>query len=378
MITLEQLAAFFENGLNGLYNNPYIKFHIWASAGHVDEPIRDGNTVTHFITGNLLTSSSSNDANLLVMGANGLTLEFSIPVKRPRTTATQTSEELQEVVNGQYPFVNEIAEVINSYFQEAQAFTLMDGDDEYSLSFQAGTSLTGTVDLQPGIGKHVTASVSITVYFVKGGIISRDVSLTLDGVPVPYQVLRVGRSTESARDVYAGKEVSKTVSSSSAFSIDLQYPLNADHTTEETLSFLMDGLPNTAHFVALQYGKDASKRLYLMTIDNTIANAQGVTVSGANIALCEVVENVQTLNFPSFFQVGRFRFSVSTAETVEFVLAENCDYYLGGIAAEGNGSITAELTPDDFVYEEETDAYYVYLVTDKKVEVTSTVPFEVL
>ena len=115
-----------------------------------------------------------------------------------------------------------------------------------------------------------------------------------------------------------------------------------------------------------------------MTIDNTIANAQGVTVSGANIALCEVVENVQPLNVPSFFQVGRFRFSVSTAETVEFVLAENCDYYLGGIAAEGNGSITAELTPDDFVYEEETDAYYVYLVTDKKVEVTSTVPFEVL
>lgn len=378
MITLEQLATYFENGLNMLYNNPYIKFHIWASAGHVDEPIRNGNTVTHFITGNLLTSSSSNDANLLVMGANGLTLEFAIPVKRPRTTASQPAEELQEVVNGQYPFVNEIAEVINSYFQEAQAFTLMDGDDEYSLSFQAGTSLTGTLDLQTGLSKHVTASVSITVYFIKGGIISRDVSLALDGVQVPYQVMRVGRSTESTRDVYAGKEISKSVSSSSAFSIDLQFPLNDDNATEETLSFLLDGLPNTAHFAALQYGKAARKRLYLMTIDNTITNAQGVTVSGTNVALCEVVENVQALNFPSAFQVGRFRFAVSTAGSVEFSLSESCAYFIGGKAAEGNGSITAELTPDDFVYEEETDAYYVYLVTDKKVTVTSTVPFEVV
>lgn len=91
-----------------------------------------------------------------------------------------------------------------------------------------------------------------------------------------------------------------------------------------------------------------------------------------------LLTSIETFYFPSSFQVGRFRFSASTAGSIEFSLSENCAYLIGGKAAKGNGGITAELTPDDFIYEEDTDAYYVYLVTDKKVTVTSTVPFEVL
>lgn len=377
MISIEQIASYLENGLNEVYGNPNIKFHIWADVGKLDKPTRDGNTVTHFITGNLRVTSSSNDANMLEMGANGLSLEFSIPQKRPRSTVQQTPQELQEIQGGQYTFVQEILNVINTYFKNAQSFTLMDGEEEYSLSFQAGTSTSGVADISSELGKNVTASVYLTLYFIKGGIISNNVNFTIDGMPVPFQSLQFGRSTENGRDVYAGKDISKQIASSSAFSVDLTFPLNVDNITQESLAFLLDGVPNTAHFMGVQYGKDAEKRLYLVSIDNIRTVAQGVTVSGATVALAEVVEHAEALNYPAGYQVGRFSFNDSTAQTITFTLSGECSYYLGGTTGEGNGQVTVQLSPDDFVYDDTTDKYFVYLVTSTPVSVSSTIPFEV-
>lgn len=378
MISIEQIAHYLENGLNELYGNPNIKFHIWADVGKLDKPTRTGNTVTHYITGNLQVNSSSNDANMLEMGANGLSLEFSIPQKRPRSTVQQTPQELQEIQGGQVTFVQEILNVINTYFKNAQSFTLLDGEEEYALSFQAGTSVSGVADIESELGKNVTASVYLTLYFIKGGIISNNVSMTIDGVPVPFQSLRFGRSTENGRDVYAGKEISKQIASSSAFAVDFVFPLNVDKTTQEALGFLLEGVPNTAHFVSVQYGKDAQKQLYLMSVDNITTNAEGVTVSGATVALAEVVEHAEAINYPEGYQTVRFSFNASTAQSLTFTLSGDCSYFLGGVMGEGSGEITVPLSPDDFVYKEEDDVYYVYLVTSSAVSVSSDVPFEVI
>lgn len=375
MITLEQIAQYFEDGLNAVYNKKYIKFSIATNAGTVHEPIRKQNTVTHFITGSLVVNSSSNDANLLVMGANGLSLQFPIPTRQPRATANE--KVLPRTQNGRFPFVDETMKAINDYFKEAQSFILMDGEDEYSLSFHAGMSMAEGASIEDGIGECVMAFVSITLYFIKGGIISKDVRVTIDGERIPFQVLRTGRSSELSRDVFSGKYISKAIASSTAFSIDVQFPANADVTTAETVTFLLDGAPNIAHFVTLQYGADAEEKIYLMTFDNVNTNAQGVTVSGITAALVEVVEITDALDYPAGYQVLKFLFSDTKATAITFSLDGECDFYLGGIVGSGAGEQTVELSPDDFVYDEEGDNYFVYLVTDKAIGISSSVPYEV-
>lgn len=375
MITLEQIAQYFEDGLNSVYNKKYIKFSIAANAGIVREPIREQNTVTHFVTGSLTVNSSSNDANLLVMGANVLSLQFPIPTRQPRTTANE--KVLPRTKNGRFPFVDEVMKVINDYFKEAQSFVLMDGEDEYSLSFHAGTSMAEGASIDPDIGECVMAFVSITLYFIKGGIISKDVQVTIDGERIPFQVLRTGRSSELSRDVFSDKYISKAIASSTAFSIDVQFPANADVTTSETLAFLLDGAPNTAHFLTVKYGAEAEEKLYLMIFDNVVTNAQGVTVSGMTSAFVEVVEVTDAVNFPVGYQVLKFIFSDTKATSISFSVDEECDFYLGGVTGSGTGEQTIALSPDDFVYNEEGDNYFVYLVTNKKVTVYSSVPYEV-
>ena len=68
MITLEQFADIFQRGLNAVLKKNEIQFKIWSNVGKYQKAIRDGNTVTKYINGNLRVSSSANDANDLVMG----------------------------------------------------------------------------------------------------------------------------------------------------------------------------------------------------------------------------------------------------------------------------------------------------------------------
>lgn len=377
MIKLSQIAEMFENGLNSLYGNPEIKFHIWSDVGKFDQPYRDGNTITHYITGNLKSTSSANDANLLVMGTNDLSLEISIPLKRPRTNAKQSEEDLRAVQNGQYPFVEEIKNVLNGYFQEAQSVIIPDGEDNYSVSFSAGVSISGVVDIASQLGKHVTASVYVQLYFIKGGTISRDVQVTFDNVLIPYQHVDTARANVIERDVYAGKLVSKGISSSSAFSLDLNFPSNADNTTQELIDFVLRGEPNTAHFVSVKWG-NIGEDLYLMTVDNVTTRAEGVTIAGISAALIEVTENPELLSLPAGFQMGRFTFPNTAATQLTFTLSEACKAFIGGYAyewAEGSKAIT--LSANDFEYDDETNAFYVYLITDRQVTVTSDTAFTV-
>ena len=149
-------------------------------------------------------------------------------------------------------------------------------------------------------------------------------------------------------------------------------------TTAETVTFLLDGAPNVAHFVTLKYGADAEEKIYLMTFDNVNTNAQGVTVSGITAALVEVVEITDALNYPAGYQVLKFLFNDTKATSITFSLDGECDFYLGGIVGSGAGEQTVELSPDDFVYNEEDDNYFVYLVTDKAIGISSSVPYEVV
>lgn len=367
MISLIKFANIIENGLNTVLNDPNIEFRIWATAGQKDKSIRNGNTVTHFITGNLRSVSSSNEGNVLSMGYNGLSLEIAVPINPPKTNAGQTPEQLAPIVNSQYPFVDKIISVVDTYFQLASVLVEQDDKgDAYTISLSAGRAVTGDVNLAAQFGNFVTVSVFIGATFLQGGVNSRNVQLYIDGKQVPLTNFTLARSNRMTNDQYSGDDTIKNMSTATALSLDFVFPSNADNTTKEAVRYLLHGKTNIAHFAELIYGDEDGQvhdsELYFVIFDNLSSNAQGVSFAGISGSVIEVVDNPLMLNVPDYFQVGRFEFTDSQEETLTFTITE-CTAFIGGTVQKMNGAQTVSLTPDDFVYSPEDDKYYVYLIT---------------
>lgn len=373
MITLTQLANYFEEGLNKTLNNPEIQFKIWSEAGEYQKPFREGNIVTHYINGNLKTSTSANDANDLIMGVNGLSLEFAIETQMPRTNGKQTSEELAKIKEGQYPFISYITSAINKFFSTAQTMSLEDTDGtEFSISWLAGTAVTGDVDIRPNIGQSILFTVYIEITFGAGGISSKSVKVYINDSLVPIKAIRHGRSPLLERDVYAGKLISKSIVTSTAFSIDVEFPANKDTAAKACLDYLFGGEPNVAHFVSVQFG-DVQEQLYLMTLNTVQTAVQGISIAGITASLIEVTENILAINVPNGFQVGKFTFTTSNAQELTFTPSEDCLAYVAGQAVKltGGNAQTVALDHSAMQYDNENNVYAVYIITNKAVSITS-------
>ena len=373
MISINQLAEVFENGLNTQLANKEIQFKIWAEAGEYKKPVREGNTIVHNIIGNLRTSTSANDATDLVMGVNGLSLDFKIPIIPPRTNATQTAAELQKIKNGQYPFLQYITNAINGYFQTAQAILLTDESGaEYSVAFQAGTAVTGNVELAAKFGQSVDFNVYIEVYFIKGGVNSKDVKIYFDGLPIPYQAVRYGRSPMLEQDINAKSLVSKNIVTSTAFSIDVDFPANSDDATKSVINYLLSGEPNVAHFVTIKFGS-VGEETYLMTINTSQTSSQGIAVAGTSISLIEIADDALVLGIPKSYQLSKFVFTNSNSVNLNITASVDCTAYIAGTVLKlvAGKSASVQLAPSTFEYNEKDNNYEVYVVTDKAVSLTA-------
>ena len=201
MVSLLQLANEIQNGLTSQLNDPNIDFKIWASAGEYSKSVRSGNSVQSYIQGTLLSSSSSNEGNILSMGYNGLQLYLSVPLQAPKTVSTQTSEELQKIQNSQYPFLTLVLSALDAYFSVASVMQLTDdAGTEYTISMVAGRAITGNVDVAAQFGNNLTVSLLIGVYFLQGGISARNVVVNIDGVQVRRLSGRHKRQKRFLRD----------------------------------------------------------------------------------------------------------------------------------------------------------------------------------
>lgn len=370
MIKLSDIANYIENGLNTVLGSVGYEFRIWADAGEMVHALRNGNSVTQWIPATLRSVSSANENNILVMGANGLMLDVAIPVKRLKTSAGQTPEELEKIQNGQYPFIAEVRAVIDDYFQLSQVFTKDDADGvSYTVSMEAGRAQTGVVDILPVLDECLTVSVFISLTFLQGGINARNVVLNIDGVRVPLLNVTFGRANRLSSDVYSDAAVVKNIATATALSIDFSFPANADNSTKQAFLALLDGKPNVVHFVQVQIGS-AYDGSYLMVFDNLTMNAQGVLFAGVNGSLIEAVENPLMLDTPAYMQVGRFTLASSDTETLTFTATGTA--FIAGKVQEFDGVSTVELSPDDFVYSETDDTYYVYMISLAAMSVTAS------
>lgn len=368
MISVTEIAKLLEEGLNEALGNPEICFHIWANVGEYRTALRSGNTAPYTIHGNLRVATSANDANILVMGMNGLSLDFLLPIEPPRTNSKQTEEQLQTVQNEQYPFPALAISAIDTYFAKAQTVSL-GKNGEYSVSFAAGVATPGTVDMFAEIGRAIPVSVYINLYFIEGGTMSKDVKLYFDGMPVPFQSLTPGRSAAIDRDIDVKDLISKGTASSSAFSLHIRFPSNHDAISKAAVEFLMKGKPNVAHFVELEWD-DLRKAIYLMTFEGANTSAEGIAIAGAQVDLIEILDNCEIVGVPDTFQIGRFVCEDPFASSLSLALPAGCRAYFAGRAFVADGAKTVSVEPSDFEYDEETEKYYVYLITDRAVPVT--------
>ncbi len=370
MITLSEIAEKIESGLNAIIEDENLQFHIWASAGELEKYlVRTGNTVKGIIPANLRSVSSANDSNIIVMGSNGLMLDIAIPIKSIKTKADQTAEDLDKIKNGQYVFLDEIKEVIDSYFQLYKVFEYEENGVSYTFSMEGGRLTDDTVDIYPGLDECLFVSVYISLIFLQGGINARNVNISIDDEQVPFSNITIGRSNRLSSDVYNTVPVTKNIATSSALSIDFSFPANADKSTQQAFLSLLGGKPNIVHFIEIDIGSVYDGK-YLMIFENLNMNAQGVLFAGINGSLIEAADNLSVIDTPDYMQVGKFTLSDSSTEELTFSATGKA--YIAGKIRDLNGAATITLSPSDFAYSESDNVYYVYMISLAAMSVTKS------
>lgn len=384
MITTQQLANLFEGELNALLDYENLAFSIWANVGKRNKPIRQGNDVYHYITGNIKVAGSSTTANRLVMGVNQLTIEFNVPIDPPKTTAAQTAEYLTSVKDGQYWFVQYIMGILSDYFQKYQALEMQDESGvTYAVGMVAGVAIPQSVDLQAWTGNSLPVNVYIEANIVQGGIISLDIGVELDGEFLPFQSFIPDRAGAFSPNVFSGADVSKVVTESSAFAAEVSIPTNTVYQSSATaVSYLLHGRPNVAHFLKIKWGNtdDADTGLYLVTLTRCNGSLQGVAIASVTFRIAEMQDIDDLIDVPDGFQVGYFVLASSSVESLSFTVSAACLAYMAGKVYEWTAgqSVTVAIAPSAITYDEDSDEYRVYLITDQAVTVTGTgINFEV-
>lgn len=366
MIDINDIAEMIETGLNQRNGESGISYRIWGSAGENQPLERVGNTLTEYIYGTLVRTSSANDASTIAMGANTLVLDLYVPIKNPMTYPSGLPT--PRIVEGQYPFLDTVLKTVDGYFTLARSFQYTSIDTlgvsrSYSVGMNAEVSTTGTVDLLPIVGNGVLISVGIELLFVEDGVNARDVTITIDGnrTTVPYQSVQFGDSAMRSSDVRSGDKRSRSYDSATSVAFSITFPATDQAFTQTLLEYIFDPVPNQAHFVTIEVGDETYS--YFMLLDAPNASAQQVANIGLTVGFVEVIGDVEIMNVPSTYRVGRFTLASSSVNGISFSISK-CTFYIAGNVYISSGAQTISIEPEDIIYDEEEDEYYVYLIAD--------------
>lgn len=413
MITVAALASYFENALNALIpSGENYTFKIWAEAGNFTKPYRvpNTNTVVYTINGQLSVNASAVTPNALVMGVNGLTLEFLVPVQPPKSSPTQPDSELAPVQNGQLYFIQQVSQILLRYFVKPINDTMTDENgNSFTMAMYSGVSISGVIDQFTQVGEAMPMSVSITLNFGEGCVNGLSINVYMDGEQVPYLTFDPSRSAQLTTDLQSNTTVQKHLSTSSAYAIQFTCPSTIANTaTMAVYDYIASSVPtNEAHFVEIEWGEERDD-IYLMLFTSANATVRGAEFAGLNANMGEAYQNEEYLSFPASFTAGTFTSSTSSATSVNFTVnstfnityAQNATipesypfyYYIGGTAykltatlsttAAGSDNstvatyavteaITAALNASDYAYDEDNNNYIVYLIASQQITVTN-------
>lgn len=366
MIEINAVAKRIENGLNTAIENSStfdknISFKIWSDLGKYLKPRREGNTVKYILNGVLTAASSANTTanGGLVMGVQSYRLDILIPQQHPRTLPEGISQE-------DYDFVTEVRALIDTYFKANETVTFTEDNVTYVTGISYGTAISGIPGIDSPIGADFTLSVFLTLSYTENGINSRGISIQFDGVPVNFETATPERAATIYADTYSGNYIAKNIVTSTVFSLECLLPSTTNEVTTQFVQYLLDGKPNTAHFVKVTWA-NVEEKMFFMMMEKINANISGVNTVGLTIPLIEVVKNIDMLNFPASFYVAKYYFS-AISET-PYITLPPALYYFNGEAFEitEQSSQTYILNTDCLEYDEDKQLYGIYMIANKKV-----------
>lgn len=321
MITIAQLAQRIEDDLNALVpsDGGYV-FKIWADVGKYKRYFRQGNKVTYYINGQLSVRGTALTPNALVMGVNGLTLEFLVPIDKPKTSYQQTDEELATIQNGQVAYIQEISGILVSYFPVAKSFSMSDDKGvNFNFTMYSGVATPNVVNLNTEVGVAMPMSVSITLNFGESLISGLDISVYLDGELVPYLTFNPSRAAQLATDLQSNAIVQKHVATSSAYGLQFTCPSSAGNAaTAAVYDYIADPEnSNMAHFAEVVWSTHRSD-VYFTIFTSANGTVTGAEFAGLNGSMGEAYGNEELLSFPEGFEAGYFKTASSLAEELSF------------------------------------------------------------
>lgn len=371
MITTQQIAEYIENGLNAALQYEGLSFKIWATAGERDKPVRSGNAVNYSIDGNFRVVTSSLTPNILVMGVNAFTLTFDVPVNPPKTSASQTAEDLARVRDGQYWFVLYIERIISSYFKLPQELSFTDEEGTYNATLAAGVAIPEGVDLTAWRGNTVPVDVYIELTIGQNAVMSRSAVIEIDGEPVPFVSFIPERASVVDAAQYSSDESTKTLATASAIVAEVNIPLNTEYgSSDAVLDYFFGGHNNVVHFLKIALGQKSD--VYLVEISRATVGLENAKIASSTFRLSEAVADADLLDVPEGFQVGYFTMQSSTVTSITITVSEPCLLYVAGQAYEVSDQITIPLIPKYLPYNDEAGTYRLYVITNTAVTVSAS------
>lgn len=404
MISIASLAHTLENELNNIAKRGNYDFKVWADAGEYIEPRRDGNYVYHTINCQLTPTTTAIDANIIEMGIFGARLEVLVPTNIPRESLSQIDANLAKIQNYQVDFVMNVATVLTSYFAASKLISVMDTGVTFIFAMTGTVAVPENIDLYTSIGEAVSLSVDISLSYVEKGINAFNVKLFIDGERIPYLMFNPSRTSALSTDVQSNDSEQKSVVTSSVYGIQFTAPASTrNFALAAVYDFIADkSEAKTAHFVEIDWDEQRAD-YYLMFISSANITAQGIDFAGLNVSLAKIYNNAELFSYPSSYSSGNFisdtsadanlTFTLSTTFTVNTYTTPPEQYpfyfYIAGKAysfpvqlqsyQNNNGIYTAtysgtlnfntpaEISAEDYIYDESTGNYKVRMVASQAI-----------
>ena len=408
MITSAMLAAYFENALNAIVpTGAGYEFKIWAEAGEFKKYYRQGNNIVYYINGLLSVNGSALTPNALIMGTNGVTIEFLVPADEPKTSYDQPDDNFERIQNGQFYFIQQVSELLLNYFTSSKKLTMTDDKGVlFNMTAYSGVGISGVIDIKTIVGMAMPMTVSITLNFGEELISGLDIKVYIDGEIVPYLTLTPSRTGQLSTDLQSNTTVQKHLSTSSAYGLQFTCPAAENNKGAKAIyDYIADKTKvNTAHFIEVRWG-NARTDVYFGVLTSANANVSGAEFAGINAVFGEAYQNEELLIYPEEYGTGYFEtasslnseliFTIKTTFQKTFARGKSypdhyplyyeisgttykldCAIIASGTDAYGNSVITYAgtdgvsivLTPSDFIPDEEV--YRVYLISSQAVTVT--------
>lgn len=289
MIPLSALAEFIEDGLNKQENiaaltYPYgtgsvsYQFRVLADTTDYKKPTREGNTVTHYIHGILYMNGSNIETSK--GGYTNATLDTTLELAVPVLDGMDDE--------GNKELVEKVRKMLDTFFAENGDGSILYDGVNYSFGFQYKLSDSGMRQALQMIGDAFMFRVSQTWVFLPNGIKSDDISLTIDGSPVPFTTIGLMRSAVQETDVRSDSTnaIGKNVTASTMLTINVGMTAITGAIFTKLRSFILNG---TLASLAVSLTVDGATSTYTMIFNDGTLNGQIPLYASATFKLVEVL-----------------------------------------------------------------------------------------